>query len=306
MPELPEVETVRRGLEQVKGKTIKSIELRDITKSIQITNESLKDKSIKNIDRIGKYLLIHLTNNDQNKTWCNQAWQSQVPRATTADIPRAKLASSSQTLISHLRMTGQYIPTKNQIETKQKQNSHTRVLFHFTDNSSLLYNDQRKFGTMELLETKEELAAYFQKRKISNKTDALLIDDKTLITNLKSKPNTSIKTALLDQSIIAGLGNIYAMELCFLAKVHPNTKVKNTKNSTLKTIHKHIKPLLNKALEYKGTTFDGKYVTTSGDAGEFSNFLKVYGKQDCQECNAKIEKTKINGRGTYHCPKCQK
>jgi formamidopyrimidine-DNA glycosylase len=274
MPELPEVETVCQGLQAVVGNTIDYVELLDVGQGIKLGADVLNGFSILGVRRHGKYLIFKLQNKD-----------------------------GPLNMISHLRMTGQYIPVaKNKL--KDKKHKHTRVVFHFKDYSALLFNDQRKFGTIELIgppETKN----YFSVRKLG--PDALLglPDFNGFLKLMNRKPKLAIKTALFDQRLLMGLGNIYAAELCFIGRVLPETPVALVHEEKMRLIHKGIVPLLKKAIKFNGTTFDGKYVNTNGESGAFSEFLKVYGQKVCKVCSSDILKIKLNGRGTYFCPKCQ-
>mgnify|MGYP003968239789 CR=1 FL=1 len=275
MPELPEVETVRIGLiDTVIGKKVLEVELIGAGRGVALEGSELNGLEIIDVKRYGKYLMFSFSN----------------------DV----------SMISHLRMTGQYIHVDSRALSnldKKGHDKHTRGLFRFSDKSGLLFNDQRKFGTMELM-NESEVDSYFASRKLGD--DALFIDYDLFLSNVSKRANVAIKTALLDQKVIAGLGNIYAIELCYLIGVLPSTLVKNLKETKLKKLYSHIAPLLLVAIKNNGTTFDGKYVTTNGEAGKFSSFLKAYGKKSCGTCGSDIVKTKLNGRGTYHCPKCQR
>lgn len=111
---------------------------------------------------------------------------------------------------------------------------------------------------------------------------------------------------LLDQKVIAGLGNIYAQEACFLAGIVPERKVGTLNDKDLGKLYLAIREILTKAIEFNGTSFDTAYVTSEGEAGEFSQFLNVYHKNVCKVCNSKITQIKMNSRGTYYCNVCQR
>ena len=271
MPELPEVETVVRGLSALIGRQIESVDLFSGARQIYDT-EQLVGCELLMVKRYGKYLLFYF--------------------------------SSDLVMISHLRMTGQYMIASNLIEKKKLFNKHSQVLFTFNDGSHLLFNDQRRFGTIEVM-PESAVSEYFASRKLG--PDALLeLPDFQEFTKLISKKkNMPIKTALFDQIVLLGLGNIYAQELCFIAGLNPKTLCSSVPLPKLKLIHEAIVPILMKAIEFNGTTFDGKYVNTNGDAGAFSQFLKVYGQKVCKVCGNDIVKIKLNGRGTYYCLSCQ-
>ncbi len=271
MPELPEVETVVRGLQKLVGSKILEVELFSGARQIYDT-EQIIGCELQQVKRYGKYLLFYFSNN--------------------------------LIMISHLRMTGQYVIASDLLEKDKLFNKHTHVLFSFSENQFLLFNDQRKFGTIEVI-PQSLVTDYFKSRKLG--PDALLelpnFDEFTQL--IFKKKNLPIKTALFDQSVLLGLGNIYAQELCFIAGLHPETLCAEVPLSKLKIIHRAIVPLLEKAIEFNGTTFDGKYVNTNGDVGVFSQFLFVYGQKICKKCGTEILKIKLNGRGTYYCTSCQ-
>ena len=275
MPELPEVETVCIRLQEVVGKTVDHIELLDAGRGVKIGSDEISGFLISGVQRYGKYIIFEL-----------------------------KGSSGPLNMISHLRMTGQYIPVSAD-EIDSKMHKHSRVVFHFKDGSYLLFNDQRKFGTMELI-SPMEMKEYFASRKLGPDALLELPSFNGFLKLMNKKPKLAVKTALFDQSILMGLGNIYAAELCFIAAVHPATAVAAVPETKMRLIHAAIVPLLKKAIEFNGTTFDGKYVDAKGDAGEFSQFLKVYGQKSCRICASDIVKIKLNGRGTYYCDKCQR
>ena len=272
MPELPEVETVVRGLQPLSGLQVTEVTLFDGAKHVYDT-EQIVGETLMEVRRYGKYLLFHF--------------------------------SSDLVMISHLRMTGQYVIAANKGEKEKVFHKHSHVLFSFSDGRFLLFNDQRRFGTIEVLSA-SAVPSYFSSRKLGPDALLELPDFETFERLLKRKKNMPIKTTLLDQSVLMGLGNIYAQELCFLAGVHPATPSCKVPESSLRLIHKSIVPLLEKAIEFNGTTFDGKYVNTNGDSGAFSAFLSVYGQKVCKSCSHDTVKIKLNGRGTYYCPSCQK
>ena len=267
MPELPEVETVRRGLiKKVKGKKILNATV--LWNNIIAYPEkeefikNISNQTIKDIKRRGKFLIFELDN---------------------------------YYLISHLRMEGKYF-----IKTKEPLTKHDHVIFKLDTDEQLRYNDTRKFGKMYLVK-KDEL----------NITPIAKLgkepDDKDLnITYLKEKLNKNkpIKTLLLDQEIITGIGNIYADEILYLSKIYPETKGCNLTNKNLKDIIDNTRNILSKATELGGTTIH-TYTSVDGITGMFQQELLVHGKKECPKGH-KIEKIKVNTRGTYYCPKCQK
>lgn len=272
MPELPEVETVRRGLTQlVEGSTIKTVDVL-YPKMINVSPEefqaALRGKQIMKIDRRGKYLFIRLSDN--------------------------------LTIVSHLRMEGKYDvePEGSPID------KHTHIIFHLTDGRQLRYNDTRKFGRMNLVDTGTEMQVAGLKTIGPEPTE----DDLTVayMKKIFAKSHKVVKPFLLDQSNIAGLGNIYADEVLWLSKINPQQPVNTISLAKIKLLRKSIIAELNKAIAGHGTTVHS-YSTAYGEAGNFQNQLNVYGREGepCPRCGTKIVKIKLAQRGTHYCPKCQ-
>lgn len=272
MPELPEVETVRRGLTQlVEGSTIQTVDVL-YPKMINVSPEefqaALRGKQITKIDRRGKYLFIRLSDN--------------------------------LTIVSHLRMEGKYDvePEGSPID------KHTHIIFHLTDGRQLRYNDTRKFGRMNLVDTGTEMQVAGLKTIGPEPTE----DDLTVayMKKIFAKSHKVVKPFLLDQSNIAGLGNIYADEVLWLSKINPQQPVNTISLAKIKLLRKSIIAELNKAIAGHGTTVHS-YSTAYGEAGNFQNQLNVYGREGepCPRCGTKIVKIKLAQRGTHYCPKCQ-
>ncbi len=272
MPELPEVETVRRTLNNlIKGKRIRSVDVfyDKIIRGMSTDDfiKVLEDKVIEDIDRYGKYLIFNL---------------------------------GEISLISHLRMEGKYF-IKNTLENKEK---HEHIIFYFEDGETLRYNDTRKFGTMDIVKTSD-----IYKNSPITKLGLEPFHKKMTLGYLKTKlhkKTIAIKSALLDQTIITGLGNIYVDEVLFLSRVHPETPSNSLTDKQYREIINNSIKVLNKAINLGGTTIRS-YTSSLGVTGRFQNVLYVHTKKDepCQICNTTIKKIKVNGRGTYYCPKCQ-
>ena len=271
MPELPEVETVKNGL-------LKKVQGRKITACKVLWDGIIAYPSPK-----------EFVNNIANET--------------IKDITRRGkflvFELDNYYLTSHLRMEGKYFIKP----TKEPLSKHDHVIFTLDNKEELRYNDTRKFGKMHLTK-KDELS----KSPISNLGKEPW--DKDLTTDyLKKKLNKkkAIKTLLLDQSIIAGIGNIYADEILFLSKINPETNGCDLTNKNLKDIIENTRTILSKAIKMGGTTIH-TYTAVDGITGRFQQELLVHGKKDlpCPNCNSKIIKTVVNTRGTYYCPKCQK
>lgn len=276
MPELPEVENVRRFLtSNLINETILNvfkIEKNNIIEENDINN--LKNLKILSIERLAKFLIFKLSNN--------------------------------KVLISHLRMEGRYYIIKKEItfniETILKNYKYTRVIFEL-NNHFLLYIDKRKFGKFIL----KDNINYLIEKPLSNLADEPFnLDINTFFEKIK-RSKKQIKTVLLDQSIISGLGNIYVDEVLFESKILP-FKIANilTKKDCQNIIDNSIK-ILNKAILEKGTTIYS-FEVSQGLEGNYQNFLKVHTRnnKECFECNSLIIKTKVDQRGTYYCGKCQK
>jgi formamidopyrimidine-DNA glycosylase len=287
MPELPEVETVRRGLESlIVGKTIKSIK-HDNEKSFPndptIVSEFAVGSEVVAVRRRAKVLLIDL--------------------------------SSSYTLMTHLKMTGQlvYVGSErfgaghpNESLVGNLPDKSTRVIITFTDGSNLYFNDQRKFGWMKLLPTGLVADEPFM-LKVGPEPLEPEFTDKIFIGRVRRRANTSIKAAILDQTVLAGVGNIYADESLWGASIHPATLVKNLSGAKLKKLHQEIIYVLNLSIEKGGST-DRNYVNAEGKKGSYIDFAKVFRRENlpCPRCNTTIIKTRVAGRGTHVCLKCQK
>lgn len=202
-------------------------------------------------------------------------------------------------LVSHLRMEGKYFIK----EPKEELNKHDHVIFELDNQEELRYNDTRKFGKMHLVK-KDELSL----TPIS-KLGLEPWDQNLTINYLKDKLNKNkpIKTLLLDQSIITGIGNIYANEILFLSKINPETLGSKLTNKKIQDIIDNTKKVLENAIELGGTTIHS-YASVDGITGRFQQELLVHGKKSepCPICKNEILKIVVNGRGTYYCPKCQK
>ncbi|NQV17446.1 MAG: bifunctional DNA-formamidopyrimidine glycosylase/DNA-(apurinic or apyrimidinic site) lyase [Armatimonadetes bacterium] len=264
MPELPEVQTIVNGLNQ-------KILGKEIKKIIELRpgtvfwqNPVTSLGNINYISRRGKYILIQ----------------------TSKDFK----------LVIHLRMTGKLI-----FETDlTKTSDHVRAELVFNDNTKLIFDDVRTFGEIQILKINEEIEA-FQKLGVEPLSDEF--DSQYLKNKLKNR-KAPIKSILLDQRIISGLGNIYVAEILFRSKIDPRIPGNRLKKKQLESIVSEIKTVLQEAIKHNGTTISD-YRSVEDKTGEFQNFLKVYRKEYC-ECGHQIKKIKQAGRSTYYCPVCQK
>ena len=272
MPELPEVETVRRGLEKlILGKKITTIDIRYpkmIKTDLDQFQKELPGQVVKSIGRRGKYLLFYLTD---------------------------------KVLISHLRMEGKYFYYPDQVPERK----HAHVFIHFEDGGTLVYEDVRKFGTMELF-APELLEAYFLSKKLGPEPTEQDFDLEIFIGALK-KSKKHIKSHLLDQTLVAGLGNIYVDEVLWRAQVHPSRTSNSLTTQEARKVHDETINVLGQAVEKGGSTIR-TYTNAFGEDGTMQEFHQVYDKagQACSRCGTSIEKIQLGGRGTHFCPNCQR
>ena len=286
MPELPEVETVRRGLHQlIIGRQIRS-QVHDTPKSFPNSEHDVRlfliNATILDVRRRAKVLLIDL--------------------------------STDYTLVIHLKMTGQLVfrgeetfgaGHPNESLIGELPDRSTRVTLEFMDGAKLYFNDQRKFGWMKLVPTMEVVDMPFM-QKVGPEP---LEDDFTaeeFAARFSRRAKTSIKAALLDQSVVAGVGNIYADESLWGAKVHPKRLVGAITSMEFELLYTELRQVMNLAIEKGGST-DKNYVNAEGNRGSYMDFARVFRREGlaCPRCGAEIIKFKAAGRGTHICPVCQ-
>lgn len=272
MPEIAEVETVRNTLKkQILNKRIKNVKIlykKMIVSDLEEFKKILKNNQFIDIKRRGKWLIFELENHY---------------------------------LLSHLRMEGKFF-LKDSSENKEK---HEHVIFTFLDGTDLRYHDTRKFGRMELIK-KEDLENNPSIKKQGYEPGEKELTAEYLLEKFKKK-NIPIKTLLLDQTIISGLGNIYANEVLFASFIHPFKKGSEITKEEAKNIVKSSAKIIKRAMELGGTTIKS-YTSSLGVTGRFQQELMVHKreKEECKICHTKILNEKINGRSTYYCPSCQK
>ncbi len=196
-------------------------------------------------------------------------------------------------LIFHFKLTGQLI-------INAEPSSYTRKVFIFNDDTKLVFNDTRKFGWFKFVSAQELLNI---EKKLG--VEPLNVIEKEFKDLIKRKPNSRIKVLLMDQSIIVGIGNIYANEILFASNIKPDRLVKNLQDDDLKKIFMAMRGILKKAIKTGGSSVKD-YIDASGKKGGYGKYHKVYQKEKCFVCNSKIEKMTLSGRSTYFCPKCQK
>ena len=272
MPEIAEVETVRNTLKKrILNKRIKKVEVYYepmIESDIDAFKKNLVGASFIDIKRRGKWLIFE---------------------------------TEKYYLLSHLRMEGKYF-IKDKQEIKDK---HEHVIFTFIDDTTLRYADTRKFGRMNLiLKTEIDNTECIKKQGLEPGDKKLTAD---YLLKKFEKKQLPIKTVLLDQTIISGLGNIYANEVLFAAGINPLTKACNLTKEDCERIVKRAAEIIEAAIKMGGTTIRS-YTSSLGVTGKFQQNLKVHKreKEKCLVCGTAIENIKVGGRSTYFCPNCQK
>ena len=294
MPELPEVETVRRGLtEHFGGRTLVKVELRreGLRFPFPESMESrLEGRKIISIERRAKYLLIRLSG---ELTWLVHLGMSGHFSLLGAGEERASLQSYSKG-----RLVG--------------EGKHDHVVAHFDDGSMAVYTDPRRFGVMDLIETRVE-QEHRLLRHLGPEPLAVDWTANVLASSLRGR-GVKIKTALLDQRVVVGIGNIYACEALFRAGISPLRIVsslagKHRPTKRLELLVTAIKEILAEAIESGGSTLND-FQAVDGELGYFTHFFQVYDRagQDCnrEECAGKVTRIVQGGRATFHCPRCQR
>jgi len=291
MPELPEVETVKRGLSRlIIGKSIVSAtndNPKSFPNSEQDINNFLLNSRVSDVRRRAKVLIIDLSTKYSLVTHLKMTGQLVYVNDKAGDDKRFGAGHPSDSLIDKL-------PDKS-----------TRVEITFEDGSKLFFNDQRKFGWMRLMPTEEIVnLPFMQKVGPEPLDDAFTPAD--FIARFKRRSGTSIKAALLDQSVIAGVGNIYADESLWGAKIHPKRIVSGLSDSELRVLYKEVRDVMNLSIEKGGST-NRNYVDAEGKKGSYMDFARVFRREglECPRCGEQIIKFKAAGRGTYICPACQ-
>lgn len=278
MPELPEVETIRRSLEHsIVGKTITQIEVLYPNSFSGVTSE-VRGHSVRAIGRKGKVLNIEL----DNHTFLN-----------------IHLKMSGQVLLSSSRENAIF-PVKIPLaETGQMPGRTTRVILDFDDGSALFFNDQRKFG-------------WIRHSPQPDGTDAPDVSKPeftlkyfTDVVQVSKKP---IKTLLLDQQKMAGVGNIYANDALFTAGILPSRISASLTKAEIRKLHEAVIETIQKGIDLKGTSATDIYVTPDGTKGGYQNHFQVYSREGkpCRICNTPIVREKVGGRSNFYCPRCQK
>lgn len=288
MPELPEVETVRRGLALLlPHRVVSHVEIRESPKSFPndpaMVEEFLIGATVREVRRRAKVLMIDF--------------------------------DTQYSLVIHLKMTGQLVyrgdevfgaghPSDSLVGVLPDRS--TRVVMGFEDGSRLFFNDQRKFGWMKLFPTVEVPEIDFMKRVGPEPLEKSFTAD-VFIPRMRRRNNTTVKAAILDQTVLAGVGNIYADESVWGANIHPAARVKDLSDEQLALLLDEIKHVMSLAIEKGGST-DRNYVNAEGKRGSYIDFARVFRREglECPRCHAIIQKIKVAGRGTHLCPQCQR
>lgn len=271
MPELPEVETVKNGLKNYcLNKTIENVIINHNNIIANISADQFKEK---------------------------------IKNQTILSFDRKGkfiiIHLSNSTLLVHLRMEGKFKFDKALLD------KHSHVIFNFTDNNVLIYHDVRKFGKIYYFEKDIDIYSQLPLSKLG--LEPMEVNDDLYLYNKFKKVKLPIKAALLDQSILAGIGNIYADEICFACKISPFKEASLLTIEECNLIVKEASRILNEAILMGGSTIKS-FQSSHGVDGLFQQRLLVYGKenQQCINCKTLIIKTFIRQRGTHYCPNCQK
>lgn len=290
MPELPEIEVIRLGLaKKIVGLKIQKIQVLS-PKSFTGNPNEIEGQKVLKIWRRAKILGLDL---------------------------------DEITLLFHLKMSGQliYVPSEKQKAnsdmrfigghptedmTGKMPNSHTRVIFTFSDGSHLYFNDMRKFGWIKIANS-QQLTANSLLKNLGPEPLEKGFTWQIFKRNLLRHKSMPVKVATVDQSVVSGVGNIYSNEACFDAKIDPRTKVSQLTDKQFQALHSGIIKALSEGIKYGGST-RAHFVDPQGHRGYFLDYAFVYGrdKHPCKVCGTEIKKIALAGRGTYFCPHCQK
>lgn len=332
MPELPEVETIKRGLQELlRGQIIQSVEVlhtKSMPATTEVINEHIISTTVQKVWRRGKVLgidldsgysmLVHLKMTGQlvfdygQKQTLNPKHETLNPstslRAGKSENKNDKnerndleFSDSNFEFGNAVRVAGGH-PTKS-MAAELPDNS-TRVIFTFRDGSKLYFNDQRKFGWMKVVESSK-----VKSEKFFETMGPEPLEPEFQISNFKFRIKSRkapIKAILLDQDTAAGLGNIYTDEALHLAKIHPLRAGHTLSAEEVERLHAAIIEVLQNSINDGGTSFTN-YVNAGGITGDYLSNARVYRRegQPCPECGASIEKIKVAQRGTHICPQCQ-
>jgi formamidopyrimidine-DNA glycosylase len=272
VPELPEVETVRRQIAPVlEGRTFERVEILDYRlvmpeEPVAIAAE-LEGERVAAVGRRGKYLVVRF--------------------------------ESGRVLLIHLRMTGSLLHGRN---GSAETDAYTRAVVKLDDDSDVIYRDVRRFGTWRLLEP-DEVDPYLAKKVGKEPLERFTSRD---LAQRLARRRAAVKTVILDQRVVAGLGNIYADEALWYARVHPLRPADTIDGDEVRRIHRGVRRALTAGIERQGSTLRD-YRLPDGSSGSMQDEFRVYGREGepCERCGTPIAKTRVGGRGTSYCPRCQ-
>ncbi|MBI2031682.1 MAG: bifunctional DNA-formamidopyrimidine glycosylase/DNA-(apurinic or apyrimidinic site) lyase [Candidatus Levybacteria bacterium] len=280
MPELPEVETLKLGLQKyLVGHKILGLEIKD-KKLFEGIEKNAVGAKIVEIRRFGKGLLIDLDNDYSIAIHVKLTGQLVFRDKKTKNLPIAKPITST-------------LPNK-----------FTRAIFVLDKDSSLYFNDVRRFAWMKILKTEEVKKLPFFRELGPEPFDGLTSEIFRKIVNISGSP---IKVLLMDQKRIGGIGNIYANDGLFDAGISPKRPAKSLSDEEIKKLYSSILKVLEKGLKYHGSS-DLNFVDVLGQTGEYQQHFLVYGRKGkkCKRCDGIIQRISLGGRGTFYCPNCQK
>ena len=290
MPELPEVETVARGLQKsVAGRRILSIRLgkTDFIDDPAVLEQHLPGRQIEKVERYGKFMLLRLS---------PRVNANAPSRSSDAEASPRNGDAEAASLLVHLGMTGQLAPCA----AAQPCAKHTHVWFELDDGRELRYTDPRRFGRMAYLtgaDLAEELTLFG--------ADPLLVSEEEFAARIRSR-NAHIKALLLNQSVLRGVGNIYADESLWRAKIHPMRRGTGLSKQQARLLRRVLQDVLRKAILARGSSISD-FLDVEGEPGEYQRHHRAYGRegQRCYRCGATIQRIIVAGRSSYFCPKCQ-
>ena len=273
MPELPEVETIRRDLnKELKGRKILRLKFYDWGKMLQpspeVVKKAVEGKKIKDFGRRAKLLLMHLDDH-------------------------------GSTIAIHLKLSGQLFIRKH----TDNPDRFTHVILELDRGEELRFNDLRKFGYMKLIENKEQLEKILSEFGPEPLTSEFTFEK---FKEIVSKSSRSVKIVIMDQQKIAGVGNIYADEALWIAKIHPEYPANKLTENKLKELYEAVQSVIKQGIDDRGTSVDS-YYDARGKKGKHDQNLKVFRQDEkpCPRCGTIIKKIRVGGRGTHFCPQCQ-
>jgi formamidopyrimidine-DNA glycosylase len=312
MPELPEVETIRRDLDaKLRGARLRRVEVR-LVKIVSPRGSAfaraLHGAVIRNVRRRGKLLIFDME---------RRSSQRHLPRQSVHRFHKIKTVQFHRigqlVMLIHLKMTGQLVLRHHKqitfgghtiVGARELPNKYTHVIFYFTNGDELYFNDLRQFGYLKLV-TSAEAQKILDEYGLEPLSRDFTLERFAEI--LRRRKNGKLKSVLMDQTLFAGVGNIYADESCFLARVRPGRRVSSLNGKELRALWLSVKKVLALSIKHRGTSFN-TYVDSQGQTGNFVKYLKVYGRggKPCKVCGTILKKTVLAGRGTVYCSHCQR